>query len=199
MNKKIVFALVLLLAIILVGVVRFGQKTSPSQLVTSQQKTIKQILPSESLIEYKDPSGFSFNYPDDLSITKNEVDKATYADIQLYSKQISGSLNLKITDSKFAKIEDWLKLNKAASKESPKEVKLGNLQGLEIKTDDRLLLGALDQGILFTIEMPLIEQDYWMKVYSKVLTNFTFSPPDNSASQSSDSSDVTFEGEEVVE
>lgn len=147
----------------------------------------------DSLIEYADPSGFTFSYPDNLSITKGELDETTYADLQLFSKDVNGSLSLKISDNKFKTLDEWVKLNT----ETSKEVKLGNLKALEIKTSDRLLLGALDQGIFFTIEMPLIEESFWMQVYGKVLESFSFAAPDTGADSSSDA--VTFEGEEVVE
>ena len=74
---------------------------------------------------------------------------------------------------------------------------------MEIKTADRLMLGAIDQGVLFTIEMPLIEEDFWIKVYNKVVSEFTFNSPDSQSTSaggiSSSSDEVIFEGEEVVE
>mgnify|MGYP001564909481 CR=1 FL=1 len=161
------------------------------------QEVIKVNEPSGTFINYADPAGFVFSYPDNLSITKNETTDSDYADITLSSKDASGSLNLKIADSKFKTLDEWLKLNKAAAKEEPKEVKLGNLKAMEVKTSDRLYLGALDQGVLFTIEMPLIEEDFWMKVYEKVISGFSFTSPETVATGAG--SEVIFEGEEVVE
>ena len=176
---------------------RGGQKASlinPISLTT--QKVVK---PSETFIEYSDPSGFTFSYPDNLSIEKKEVDpdligvdKSTYADLQLFSSEVSGSLSLNIADSKFKTIDEWAKLNTGTSKDT----QLGNLKALEIKTSDRLLLGALDQGILFIIEVPLIEEDFWMGVYNKILTDFSFVAPE---AASTSTEEVIFEGEEVVE
>lgn len=153
----------------------------------------KKAEPSQTYIEYTDPAGFSFSYPDNLSISKAEIeDPSTYTDLQLFSKDISGSLNLKITDSNFASLDDWLKINQIPSSTATKEVKLGGLKALEVKTADRLLLGSLDQGVFFTIELPLIEEDFWMKVYNRLLQEFTF------VSEAS-TTDVIFEGEEIVE
>lgn len=192
MNKKIAAALSLVL---IVAVALFFSNRPKDQLSSPFINQPKEIIPSETLIEYTDPAGFSFSYPDNLSLEKNEeADEGTYADIQLSSKQVSGSLNLKISDSKFASIDEWVKLNQGTKR----EVKLGNLNATEIKTNDRLLLGALDQGVLFTIELPLLEEDFWMQVYNKILAGFSFAPPsEENVSLSSD--DVIFEGEEVVE
>lgn len=175
--------------------------SSPQANLSSEQK---QISPSETLKEYSDPGGFSFNYPDNLSIVNNEIeDENTYADLQLFSKDVSGNLTLKITDSKYKTLDEWLNLNQAAAKEPSKEVNLGNLKAMEVKTADRLLLGALDQDILFSIEMPRIEEEFWMKVYNQVLTSYSFVSPGQSnstaGSVSTSSEDVSFEGEEVVE
>lgn len=192
MNKKIVAALSLVL---IVAGALFFSKGSKNQLSSPLINQPKEIIPSETLIEYTDPAGFAFVYPDNLSLKKNEeIDDSTYASLQLSSKDVSGSLNLEISDSKFVSIDDWLKLNQG----SKREVKLGNLKALEVKLTDRLLLGALDQGVLFTIEMPLVEEDFWMKVYNQILTEFSFAPP-SKENVGTSSDDVIFEGEEVVE
>lgn len=194
MGKKIVPAL--LLGLVFAGFLilnPFKQKNSLQSPLSFKQKESAKPQVSETLKEYTDPSGFSLNYPDNLSIVKNDIeDESTYADIQLTAKGVNGSLSLKISDSKFKTIDEWIKLNKDAAVEAPKEAELGNLKGMEIQTIDRLLLGALDNGIFFNIEVPLIEKDFWMTVYKKVLTGFSLTGPGYS------SDDVVFE-EEVVE
>ncbi len=199
--KKILLPLAVI-GFIIVGFLVFRPSEQKSPLSTPNQSVVsKPTLPSETSINYTDPAGFSFSYPDNLSITKQETDNNTYADLQLSSKDVSGSLSLKISDSKFKSLDDWLNLNKAATKEPVKEVKLGNLKAMEVKTSDRVFLGALDQGIFFSVEMPRVEEDFWMKVYGKLLTSFSFSAPDTTAPQAGTSaaSDVSFEGEEVVQ
>lgn len=197
MHKKIILAFFFVAGLIAAGYLINinGQKNSLPNPITAKQEA-KEISPSQTFIDYADPSGFTFSYPDNLSITKaDSVDNATYADLQLTNKQVSGSLNFKISDSKYKTIDDWAKLNKGVTKET----KLGNLKAMEIKTNDRLLLGALDQGIFFTIEVPLIEEKFWSKVYNKMLASFSFSQPVSSAQTDTSSNDVSFESEEVVE
>lgn len=199
-KKTILSGLVAGFLIVVGAVIYFNQQKSP--LTTPQGNLLqvqKQVSPSETSIEYSDPSGFSFNYPDNLSIQNNEIeDESTYSDLQLFSKDVSGNLSLRITDSKNKSLDEWLSLNQAAAKDPPKEVNLGNLKAMEVKLNDRLLLGALDQGILFTIEIPRIEEEFWMKVYDKILANFSFvSTTQGNVNAASD--DVSFEGEEVVE
>jgi len=189
MDKKLILIAAVVIGLMATGVIVFNRPAT-------QQTEIKNIKPSETLKEYSDPSGFTISYPDNLSLTKNDItDESTYADIQLNSKDISGSLNLKISDSKFATLDEWLKLNKGTSK----EIQLGSLKGMEILTSDRLLFGALDKNIFFTIEVPLLEKDFWMKVYNNVLITFSFSAPETVNPTESSPEDVSFESEEIIE
>lgn len=205
MSKKILLGCCLLIGLIATGVFifKFKQQNAPlpSPLIT-QKETPKKASPSTTYKDYTDSSGFTFSYPDNLSITNNEiVDNSTYADMELSSKEVDGSLVFEITDSKYKSLDEWLKQNKYDSLQ-PKEEKLGNLKAVEIQTGDRLILGAIDQGIFFNIEMPSIEKDYWMNVYTKVLESFSFAAPENTATGGNTTipaDDVAFEGEEIVE
>lgn len=204
MKRKTVLLLsvVVLLIVGIIWVLFFRQKTallSPGL----GQPAVSEITPSQTFKEYSDPVGFSFSYPDNLSITKAEIeDQNTYADIQLSAKGVDGSINIKIADTKLKSVLEWIKTNTTDSSQKPTEVKWGNLKAQQVETSDRLLLGALDQGVLFTIEIPLIKKDFWFEVYNKILADFSFAPPDQtvSAAGGADFSDsVSFEGEEVVE
>lgn len=199
MNKKQIILLAICASVIL-AVVYWQAFSERKPLTSSINQLTKEVAPSQTLTQYSDPSGFTLSYPDNLSITKWDIeDNITYADIQLSSKDVNGSLSLKITDSNFFSLDAWIKSNTNNPKNS-KTVKLGNLEAREIKLEDRLLLGALDQGILFTVEVPLVEEKFWSKVYTTVLSNFSFAAPETASSGDTVSADdVSFEGEEVVE
>lgn len=203
--KQKTLLLIIVLGLIVTGlVIFFIQLRSRVSGPQPQPLTLKEkARPSETLITYTDPAGFEFSYPDNLSISKAEIeDPKIYTDLEIYSKDVSGSIKIKIADTKIATLSAWLKDNNIPDSNAPKETKLGNLKALEVKTNDRLMLGALDQGVLFTVEMPRVEEDFWMKVYDKVASGFTFVTPEETAtSGTSDSSasDVQFEGEEVIE
>lgn len=209
MNKKIVLILGVL-GLIILGIFIFNpfkQKNLSSPGSLNLQQSSK-ITPSKTLKTYTDPSGFSFNYPDNLSLLNNELkDESSYAELQLTATGVAGSLVLKIADSKLTSLDEWVKTNNSIPTQTPKEVILGNLKALEIKNNDeqsssapqsKLMLGALDQGILFTIEIP--QDDFWREVLNIMVADFSFAPPVSEASSGdSGSPDVTFDGEEVVE
>ena len=200
MKQKTWFLVILVIVLSVAGLGYFfaAPKDQPIPLSPEAAKAAK---PSETFIEYTDPAGFRFNYPDNLSIEKNEeMDSSTYADLQLFSKDVSGSLAIRITDTKLKNINDWVK--EASSSNAPVEKSLGNLKAMEVKTGDRLMLGAIDQGVLFSIEVPLLEQDFWMKVYDRVLSDFSFVAPETAATgavSTASEDEVVFESEEVVE
>lgn len=211
MNRKTLI-LGVVSVLLIVGVIAFfilnpnKGKTSLSEPETKKEATL-----SQTYIDYADPTGFSFSYPDNVSIanktSENEdtaVDPSAYADLQLFSKDKSGSLNLKIADTKYKTREEWIKGNGLPETTVPTEKKLGELKAFEVRTKDRLMLAAIDQGVLFSIEMPLIEEGFWGEVYNKVVTDFTFAPPQTEVAQTgggavSAGEEVVFEGEEVVE
>ncbi len=198
MGKKIILLGIIVGLILLFIWYIFLKPVSPLKSpLTNQLPTTQKNQPSETYKAYSDPSGFSFNYPDNLSISTREVAESTYADLVLSSKDVSGSINLKISDSKFKALDEWVKLNKEATLGEPKELKLGNIKAVQLTTADRLLLGAIDQGIFFNIEIPRVEEAFWMKVYNKILSDFSFETPSESENPPSDT--VSFEGEEVVE
>lgn len=204
MKKSAIFSAVFL-GLLLLGAVFFlnwKADNKPGQQL-SLSAPDKEIAPSETFIEHTDPAGFEFAYPDNLSIEKSDSeDPNIYSDLQIFSKSVNGSIKIRIEDTRFKSLDEWIKSNNIPDTTVPQEKKLGNLSAKEIKTGDRLMLGAIDQKILFTIEVPLIEEKFWMKVYEKILSDFTFISPEaenSSSGNTSSQSDVIFEGEEVVE
>lgn len=206
MNKKLA-----LIVLILAGVMAVSWKyiflqkkatfSSPQSDGQIQPRFNRgQISISKTVKEYTDPSGFSFNYPDNLSLTNNEIkSERIYADIKLSMKELEGGISIVISDSSFNKLEDWASANSAESS-TVTEAKLGNLKASEMLNTDRLILGALDLGVLFTVEVKFGDsKDFWMESYNKILGEFTFvAPTANSTSTANFSEEVIFEGEEVV-
>lgn len=195
-NKKIVLVVVVVgLAFISIWAVFLNKPKSSLSSPIGQSAEVKEAVPSETTKTYFDPTGFSFNYPDNLSIANNQTtDSASYADIKLTAAGVNGSLNLKIVDSKYKTLDAYFKANNIT--EVPKDVTLGTLKAQEVILADKITVIAIDQGILFTVDSS--KNEFWNKVYSKVLKDFNFAAPvqDNTTSTGDD---VSFEGEEVVE
>lgn len=143
-------------------------------------------LPSKNLKEYSDDSGFSFSYPQDLTVdNKKGSDSATYTDLTMTSPKIPGQIAFKITDTKIKSLEDW---------SGGKEITLAGIPAREVKTLDGLSTAALDQEILFTIKVsPEKEEDFWLSAYQTLISSFSFE------GSSETGGEVIFEGEEILE
>lgn len=212
MNKKTLI-LGVVSVLLIVGVIGFFIfNPNKGEVALNMPETKKEVTPSSTYIDYADPAGFSFSYQDNVSIankvSENEdtaVDPDAYADLQLFSKDKSGSINLRIADTKFKSLEEWKKDNEIPDSVVASEKMLGQLKASEFRTTDRLFLAAIDQGVLFTVEMPLIEEPFWNEVYNKVVSGFVFEVPEVEVASTgggaavSSGDEVVFEGEEVVE
>lgn len=180
----------------------YQTKTEPNAPSSEQEKL---SVPSENLNEYTDGSGFSFSYPDNVEVRSNEnSDETVYADLTLVSAQVDGSVTLQVSDTKIRSIDDWIK--QSAKKESKtREIKLAGISGQEVNTEEGLVMGVSDQGILFTIEVDFkSQQDFWRSVYDTFLSTFAFSPPQDSQAGSTGGAatgadDIIFESEEIIE
>lgn len=213
MNRKTLILVVVAICLVGAVIAYFILNPNKSKLALNTPETKKEVVPSKTYIDYSDPAGFSFSYPDNISLANRSAegeeaaaDPDAYADLQLFSKDKSGSLNLRIADTKLKTIEDWKKENQIPEEIVPSEKKLGSLTAFEFKTKDRVMLASIDQGILFTVDMPVIEEVFWNEVYEKVVSGFSFEVPEvevaqagSSAAAASSGDEVIFEGEEVVE
>lgn len=176
--------------IIIIGIIAVGaigaslyifrsQKTvSPISKPQENTKIVIENQPSKTLKDYTDDAGFSFKYPEDVVVTKKDAnDPNAYSHLELTSDQTKGSISIKITDSKFKSVDDWFRQNKLIqSLRNKKEIKIGEISGSEIQVDNKLLAAALNQEVLFTIEVDSQNQKYWLSVYENMLSTFDFVP-----------------------
>ncbi|MBI2036552.1 hypothetical protein HYT17_02905 [Candidatus Microgenomates bacterium] len=205
MNKKVLvgFLIVIVLAGVAGGFFIFsrGQKIPSPLPQESNRETQQAILPSATLKQYSDPAGFTISYPDDLNLSVNEnIDANTYAHITLASNKADGSIAFRAVDTKFTSLADWLASTNATSN---KETKLGVLTALEVRKEDGLLTSAVDSGILFTLEAVFAgKEQFWSNVYNNILSSFSFNSTQETEGKSQNidsSSEVVFEGEEIIE
>lgn len=162
------------------------------------------LLPSKTLKAYESEAGFTFQYPDDVTVSAKDIDdSATYADVEISSTKASGKLTFKAVDTKLPSLASWLKENKK-DLSNAKDITLGDLAAKEIVSDGTIKSVALDQGVLFTIAVEGSEQEeFWKSVYETLLSTFAFVQAEtlqgSSGSSSGAGADVIFEGEEVIE
>ena len=194
----VTIALITIVVVIIFFLLRPKNIVSPisskdlnTEIVTSREQ------PSKQLKEYVCVSGFSFNYPDDVLLEERKLtDDTVYEDLYLTSNQTKGNIVIKIADTRIKSLEELFPQIVTA-----KETKIGDLMGREINENNKQTAIALDQGIIFTIEVDHQNQKYWQTVYGTILSSFNFVPQQSSETETiplDDSSSVILE-EETIE
>lgn len=209
MRKNYIISIVVILVIAVIGGGIFvftkanNEETVAPVALDSMEK--QPLLPSSTEKQYEDESGFKFRYPDNFDIKVNELDDKTYADLELTSKDATGSIAIKVTDTKIDSLDEWVKDNESEVDSSTvKDVDFADISAKEIESEDKILLVSLDQGALFAIRTTIPqEKEFWKNSYQKVISTFEFyNPAKNTGSAGNSSagpSDIIFEGEEIIE
>lgn len=186
------------IAIIIVGVFLLTRQKSSSRAPIDQQAqtTVEEKVPSQTTKTYTDEAGFSFDYPDDVTVSKKEsTSSAVYSSLEITSEGVPGSMAFLIEDTKVKFVNELLQNNITT-----KETTLGNLKATETEDAVKTVLLAIDQGILFKLEInPDKNKSYWDSVYKIVLSSFSFVAPKSATSDSLESGEEIILEEDVIE
>lgn len=196
---------------ILVIVVAFGvfffssvKKQEPAPIKQTAVVETK-IAPSITTKTYVDDAGFQFDYPDDLIVAKKEsTSSAVYTSVEVSSQKVAGRLSFVVEDTKSLNVDDWIAKNITGTTLEEKSVTLGNIQAKIITQNDKTIIVAIDQKVLFKLEVsPEKENEYWNTAFATVLSSFSFSAPQTAPAASVDTSSVSADDvvveEDIVE
>ncbi len=166
------------------------------------------VMPSSNHREYYDASGFRFRYPEDVTISEEDIDPETeYADLTVHSKRASGSVGLRVTDSDYETLEDWrAEIADRLAVTDSVDTMLLELEALELDTVEGRKVAALDHGALFVLEERTINGNpaYWDTVLDTLKTSLAFYYPEPEptvapAVPAGSGSEVIFLGEEIIQ
>lgn len=171
----------------------------PEITVSSQEDTVSDILS-----EFHDPSGFSFQYPNDFSVTnKTTENTSVYSDLLITSeKHNDGSISILIEDTKLKDFNAWLQKEALATSSAKiSESSFSHLPSHTVVRKDKTQVITLDKGVLFTITL-LAQKDkkYFQSAFDTILSSFQFGQSDNVSESSgvSGENDIIME-EEIIE
>ena len=173
--------------------------TSPTDSPIITKPTI-----STKTKNFSDPSGFKFEYPENLTPeTIDKKDPDYYSSILLKDKSKTGKMTINLTSTKYTTVEEWAKNNKEIANNSI-DTMLADLEAKKISSSGKLMIVAVDVETLIslTADFPNEETEYWNSTVKTVADSFEFEQPavQNVTSQSESSTDdVVFEGEEIIE
>lgn len=202
-NKAITISIVIVVATIIAAfyILNSGKTNSPVFPNTNQALVALEKQPSKTLKEYSDDAGFSFQYPDDVEVSKIEIkDSVIYSSLELTSNRAKGKILIKIADTKLESVDDWL--TEKSVKGNIKEIRIGEISGGQLQTDNKILAAAINQNILFAIEVDIQDQKYWQSVYDTIVASFNFVFQEENVSTETqsldDSGDAVLE-EDIIE
>lgn len=197
-------AIVLLVGVGIFAVQRFQKKSdAPSPVVQSGGDQVKK----PSLVLWDDPAGFTFQYPEGMTVDKHDEDKENYAHVELTDTKHPGKIIVWAKDTKAADVQAWVKTEKSFADGSILDTTLGNQPAKKVlltAPEKKLVVGTVYDSLLFTIEGTLTDEAYWNDIATTVGDSFVFKPlpgekaPTSSGAMTGGGDDEVVE-EEVVE
>lgn len=179
-NQAIIVGSIIVAVTIIVAFYILNSGKTPVSSNTNQTLVTSEKQPSKSLKAYFDNAGFSFQYPNDVQVDNIEIkDNITYSNLELTSNQTKGKVLIKVVDTQLKSVDDWFA--KEGLKGDIKEIKIGEISGGQLQMSDKVSAVAINQDILFTIEVDTQNQKYWQSVYDTILSSFNFVPQEESA------------------
>jgi len=161
---------------------------------------------TKSLI-WKDEAGFTFQYGENIKINSNSEDQVNYSNLDLTISDVTGGIKILASDSKYKTLEDWVKKDPKAIGGSAIDIPLGQNMAKKVifEKTGRIIVGLIDQGILFTIELTPDPEGNFQKSFDQIVSSFTLVYPTPAAGSPSTgkpsgagSGDI-IEEEEIVE
>lgn len=206
MKKPIIIGSIVLGLLIISGVLFiFRSKWMPTKHQSDVLPTTTEI--KKEMVKWEDPAGFSFQYPKEILVNKHDEDVENYAHVEFTSATHPGTIIVWAKDTVYETVASWIKNDKTVASGTFIDTTLGGKEAKKIVltgTTKKLIIGAIDDDILFTIEAEPIDESFWNEVYQGMIQTFTFSPLEETTTESSaatdeDASSYDYDEEEVLE
>lgn len=211
MNRKKVIIIVASAIILIAGLslVLVYAKNQENQKRIAQELGVQMPTPvEEKLVEWQDPAGFSFSYPEGLVVDKHDEDQENYAHVEMSLVEKPGNIIVWANDAPTSDLATWVKKEKRFLDAAVLDTTLGgeNAKKILISTPKKMIVvGAFYDGMLVTVESELDDTGEWEKRHEKVVSSFIFGEKkvESTEASTSDSSeeggDVSIDEEEVIE
>lgn len=157
------------------------------------------------LLSWRDPNGFSFQYPDGLTVNKHDEDQQNYAHIEFTHPDHPGNIIVWGKDTTAADVAAWAKTEKRFSSASTLDTTFANVPGKKVllTAPSQIIVGTVDDGIVWTVEGLLTDSDFWTNVHTTIADSFKFIPvgseEDSAAGNAPVGEEISADEEEVLE
>lgn len=143
------------------------------------------VRSSSRILTWSDQAGFSFQYPDAVTINKHDEDSVNYAHIDFISNSKNTSVLVMASDSKYKTLDEWVKNDKSMTGANIIDSSMGGKPAKKILSADggSISIGALDSGILFTVSTIAYKDNEMKDVFDRISSTFKFVTPTPPPSQ----------------
>ncbi len=183
-------------------------RSSLTKPEVNQDSNVVSLL--AKLLIWDDPAGFTFKYPDELSVDKHEEDQENYANVELTNQNHPGKIVVLVKDlpvgnkkTPVTTVDDWVTSDKILSAGNIVDTTLGDKTAKKILLggqDEKIVTGVVYDDVLWLVEGQLIDKTYWSTVYKSITENFEFKPlADQTTDTANSNVEVAVDEEEVVE
>lgn len=201
--KKAIIVGGVILGVFTGWIILSGGKKQEDKAVLSTLDEKEKISLAETTKEFTDAVGFKFSYPENLTLAKNDNEKA-YSSLTITSEDFDGNTSVLALDATTKTIDEYVKQLKEAL--NIKKVEVAGMDARQFTENNKLITAGIDNGVLFTFTTDITShKGVWEKVHEKIVSSFTFVPPEVSKSESTTSTssgseeEILFEGEETIE
>lgn len=169
-----------------------SQKQKPllKPLVTSNE-TIPTQTPTVKTLNYTDPLGYTFSYPDNLVLNNHPEDQTNYSNVELLSSDKKNDIKFLVADTNFSDINDWATKDQSVKDGNSLDSKLGSLTAKKVflSSANKIVLGAIWNGMLLTVEVSPADDKSVLTTMNTMLTSLNL--PDQANYTNAGGSDTT--------
>ena len=173
------FAVPILVGLVIGGIVSGGYLLwIRNQSVPIEQAATPTPTPAP-LLTWNDPNGFTFQYPEGLSVNIHDEDKENYAHLEFSHPDHPGKLIVwgkdpvrGVTDT-----AGWVKNEKRFTGAGVLDTEMGGQKAAKVIVDGvtRILVsGTVYDSIVWSVETTLEDADFWSKVHTTITDSFIF-------------------------
>lgn len=188
MQKKliVIFSVIGVLLVLAAGIWYLKMKSGNAEIVSPNGAETSKLPTAPKLSVWNDPAGFTFQYDEILKIDNHPEDKINYANLELEESGKEGKILILASDTKYKDVSEWMAKDAKLKGGSAIDTALGGKTAKKVGVagSSRVIIGAIDDKILFTIEldttsmeMAVKSEDYlknWQKRFDQVVSSFKF-------------------------
>lgn len=203
------FAIPILVGLVIGGIASGGYLLwIRNQSVPIEQAATPTPTPAP-LLTWNDPNGFTFQYPEGLSVNIHDEDKENYAHLEFIHPDHPGKLIVwgkdpvrGVTDT-----AGWVKNEKRFTGAGVLDTEMGGQKAAKVMIEGvtrMLVTGTVYDSIVWSVETTLDDLLFWSGVHATIVDSFAFVPVKEPGSAATSEpvpvvDDVAVDEEEVVE